>query len=45
LCYGDSVGREAVLVGQHRWVQILASVRPFSMVSRQSPTKDVEHLT
>ena len=26
LCYGDRVGREAVLVGQHRRIQILASV-------------------
>jgi len=26
LCDSDSVGGEAVLVGQHRWVQILASM-------------------
>lgn len=26
LCYSDSVSRETILIGQHRWVQILASV-------------------
>jgi hypothetical protein len=45
LCYSDNVRRETILVGQHRWVQILASVRPFSIVSKHPLTESAECLT
>jgi hypothetical protein len=31
---GDCISRKAILISEHRWVQILASVRPCNPVSK-----------